>query len=77
MAADKQSSSAQHGRTLDTRKPLLTVGSNIQPILFERPAFSVIGMEALFREGEDGNAGSLHTSSCRGITRFSSYMQSR
>lgn len=49
----------------------------MQPTLFERQTFTVFGMQTLFREGEDGNAGSLHTSSCRGITRFSSYMQSR
>lgn len=28
----------------------------MQPTLIERPAFTVIGMEALFREGEDGYA---------------------
>ena len=28
----------------------------MQPTLIERPAFNVIGMEAIFREGEDGYA---------------------
>ncbi len=48
----------------------------MQPTLFERQTFTVFGMETLFREGEDGNAGSLHANSCRGVAPFSSYRSS-
>lgn len=39
------------------RQPLSeTRNPNMQPTVLERPAFTVVGLEAIFREGEDGYA---------------------
>lgn len=49
--ADKLSSNAPRNNNSS-----LAQSPNMQPTLIERPAFTVVGMEAIFREDEDGYA---------------------